>query len=205
MFLISGISGSKAADQAAVAPILFPEMKLRGAHPGELVAQLASAGAMSETIPPSLVLIIIGSVTGVSISALFAGGLIPAAVAAIALLIVTYFRSAPGSGRGHRADARTIVRALVYGAAGTRAAVPHPRRSCLRASRPRRRFRRSASSTACSSASSSTGSSHWRRVAPILVETASLSGAILLIIGAATAMAWALTQAGFAQQLASAI
>jgi TRAP-type C4-dicarboxylate transport system permease large subunit len=31
----------------------------------------------------------------------------------------------------------------------------------------------------------------WRRVYPILVDTASLSGAILLVVGAATAMAWA--------------
>jgi tripartite ATP-independent transporter DctM subunit len=45
----------------------------------------------------------------------------------------------------------------------------------------------------------------WKRVFPILVETASLSGAILLIIGSATAMAWALTQAGFAASLASAM
>ena len=36
MYLVSGISGSKAADMAAVAPILFPEMQRRGAHPGEL-------------------------------------------------------------------------------------------------------------------------------------------------------------------------
>ena len=36
----------------------------------------------------------------------------------------------------------------------------------------------------------------WRRLYPMLVETASLSGAILLIIGAATGMAWALTQSG---------
>jgi tripartite ATP-independent transporter DctM subunit len=42
----------------------------------------------------------------------------------------------------------------------------------------------------------------WRRMMPILVETAALSGAILLIIGAASAMAWSLTQAGFAQTLA---
>ena len=54
MYLVSGISGSKAADMAAVAPVLFPEMKRRGAKPGELVALLASSGAMSETIPPSL-------------------------------------------------------------------------------------------------------------------------------------------------------
>jgi tripartite ATP-independent transporter DctM subunit len=41
----------------------------------------------------------------------------------------------------------------------------------------------------------------WKRVYPILVETASLSGAILLVVGAATAMAWALTQSGFSRQL----
>jgi TRAP-type C4-dicarboxylate transport system permease large subunit len=43
----------------------------------------------------------------------------------------------------------------------------------------------------------------WRRLLPMLTETASLSGAILLIIGAATGMSWALTQSGFSQALAS--
>jgi tripartite ATP-independent transporter DctM subunit len=42
----------------------------------------------------------------------------------------------------------------------------------------------------------------WRRLYPMLVDTAALSGAILLIIGTATAMAWALTQSGFSGQLA---
>jgi tripartite ATP-independent transporter DctM subunit len=41
----------------------------------------------------------------------------------------------------------------------------------------------------------------WRRMGPMLVETAALSGAILLIIGCATAMAWALTQSGFSRDL----
>jgi TRAP-type C4-dicarboxylate transport system permease large subunit len=45
----------------------------------------------------------------------------------------------------------------------------------------------------------------WSRLLPMLVETASLSGAILLIIGAATAMAWSLTQSGFSQDLANAM
>ena len=43
----------------------------------------------------------------------------------------------------------------------------------------------------------------WRRVYPMLVDTASLSGAILLIVGGATAMAWALTQSGFSHALAA--
>ena len=48
---------------------------------------------MSETVPPSLVLITVGSVTGVSIAALFNGGLLPALLLAILLAIVAYFRS----------------------------------------------------------------------------------------------------------------
>ena len=75
MYLVSGISGSKAADMAAIAPALFPEMAKRGAKPGELVALLSAAGAQTETVPPSIVLVTIGSVMGVSIAALFAGGL----------------------------------------------------------------------------------------------------------------------------------
>src|SRR5205085_11684476 len=43
----------------------------------------------------------------------------------------------------------------------------------------------------------------WRRLYPMLIETAALSGAILLIIGAATGMAWALTQSGFLALLAT--
>jgi TRAP-type C4-dicarboxylate transport system permease large subunit len=45
----------------------------------------------------------------------------------------------------------------------------------------------------------------WSRIGPMLVQTASLSGAILLIVGAATAMAWAITQSGFSQNVAHAI
>src|SRR5574338_1157703 len=92
MYLVSGISGSKAADMAAVAPVLFPEMKARGAKPGDLVALLSATGAQTETIPPSLVLITIGSVTGVSITALFTGGLLPGVVLAVTLCMLVWWR-----------------------------------------------------------------------------------------------------------------
>ena len=52
----------------------------------ELASLLATSSAISETIPPSLVLITIGSVTNISIVALFTGGLLPAAVAALGLV-----------------------------------------------------------------------------------------------------------------------
>src|SRR5580692_8066805 len=114
MYLVSGISGSKAADMAAVAPVLFPEMKARGAKPGDLVALLSATGAQTETIPPSLVLITIGSVTGVSIAALFTGGLLPGAVLAVTLSALVWWRYR-GEDLGHvkRAGGGEIVRSLV--------------------------------------------------------------------------------------------
>ncbi|HTE82040.1 MAG TPA: TRAP transporter large permease subunit, partial [Reyranella sp.] len=115
MYLVSGISGSKAADMAAVAPVLFPEMKRRGSNDGEMVSILSASGAMSETIPPSLVLITIGSVTGVSIAALFTGGLLPGLVLAIALGVVAWWRSrdeAVGERVSRREIGRTFLIAL---------------------------------------------------------------------------------------------
>ena len=114
MYLVSGISGSKAADMAAVAPVLFPEMKQRGAKPGDLVALLAATGAQTETIPPSLVLITIGSVTGVSIAALFTGGLLPGVVLAITLSALVWWRYRDEDlSHVRRATGGEIVRAFV--------------------------------------------------------------------------------------------
>src|SRR3954453_9425768 len=114
MYLVSGISGSKAADMAAVAPVLFPAMKERGAKPGDLVALLAATGAQTETIPPSILLITIGSVTGVSIAALFTGGLLPGVVLAITLSALVWWRYR-GEDLSHvkRAGISEVIRSFV--------------------------------------------------------------------------------------------
>ena len=68
----------------------------------------------TETIPPSLVLITIGSVTGVSIAALFTGGLLPGLVLALALCAVVWWRYRDEDLRHvRRASAGQIGRALV--------------------------------------------------------------------------------------------
>jgi tripartite ATP-independent transporter DctM subunit len=201
MYLVSGISGSKAADMAAVAPALFPEMKKRGAKEGDLVALLSASGAMSETIPPSLVLITIGAVTGVSIAALFTGGLLPAVVGMIALGIVVYFQSRGEDMHGvTKASGAQIRKALWIALPAL--ALPFVIRTVV------------VEGVATATEVSTVGIAYtflaglfvyrqfdWKRVVPMLVETASLSGAILLIIGCATAMAWALTQSGFSKSL----
>ncbi|HEX4329390.1 MAG TPA: TRAP transporter large permease subunit [Burkholderiales bacterium] len=201
MYLVSGISGSKAADMAAVAPALFPEMKKRGTKEGDLVALLSASGAMSETIPPSLVLITIGAVTGVSIAALFTGGLLPAVVGMIALGVVVYFQSrGEDNSKVRRATKKDIAKAFVIAIPAL--ALPLVIRTVV------------VEGVATATEVSSVGvvytfivgllvyrQFNWRRLYPMLVDTACLSGAILFIIGCATVMAWALTQSGFSRAL----
>jgi tripartite ATP-independent transporter DctM subunit len=205
MYLVSGISGSKAADMAAIAPALFPEMRARGSKPGELVALLAATGAQTETIPPSLVLITVGSVTGVSIAALFTGGLLPGVVVG-AILCVVVWRRNRGESLAHvtRASAREIGRTFLVALPAI--ALPFVIRAAV------------IEGVATATEVSTIGIAYaalaglliyrqfdWKRIYPMLVETAALSGAILLIIGAATAMAWSLTQSGFSRDLAKAM
>ena len=205
MYLVSGISGSKAADMAAVAPVLFPEMKQRGARPGDLVALLAATGAQTETIPPSLVLITIGSVTGVSISALFTGGLLPGVVLAITLSALVWWRYR-GEDLSHvkRASGAEIVRTFIVALPAL--ALPFVIRAAV--------VEGIATATEVSTIGIVYGfvaglliyrRFRWRRLMPMLIETACLSGAILLIIGTATGMAWGLTQSGFSRALAGAM
>jgi tripartite ATP-independent transporter DctM subunit len=205
MYLVSGISGSKAADMAAVAPVLFPEMKARGVRPGDLVALLAATGAQTETIPPSLVLITIGSVTGVSISALFTGGLLPGVVLAITLSALVWWRyRREDLSHVKRAGGGEIVRSFVIALPAL--ALPFVIRAAV------------VEGVATATEVSTIGIVYglvvgllvyrrfdWRRLVPMLVETACLSGAILLIIGTATGMAWGLTQSGFSRALAAAM
>jgi tripartite ATP-independent transporter DctM subunit len=202
MYLVSGISGSKAADMAAIAPALFPEMRKRGAKPGELVALLAATGAQTETVPPSLVLITIGSVTGVSIAALFTGGLLPALVVGAFLCVVVWYRYRNEDlGHVQRSPWREIARNFAIALPAL--ALPFVIRAAV------------VEGIATATEVSTIGVVYavlagllvyrqfdWKRLMPMLVDTACLSGAILLIIGTATGMAWGLTQSGFSKLLA---
>jgi tripartite ATP-independent transporter DctM subunit len=200
MYLVSGISGAKAADMAAIGPILTPAMKQRGTREGDTAALLAVSAAAAETIPPSLVLIIIGSVTGISIAALFTGGLLPGVVCMLALAVAVKLRSR-GEGRGTEAfDLRQVGRTFLVAlpalvlpliirtavlegvATATEVAVIGIAYVLLVGAITMRRV-------------------SIPRIAAMLVETIAMSGAVMIIIALAGAMSWALTQSGFAQTL----
>jgi tripartite ATP-independent transporter DctM subunit len=93
IYLVSGISGSKIADVVAVGSILRRELKKQGYRAEDGAAVLASSAAMSETIPPSLAMLVLGSVAPISIGTLFIAGLLPAAVIALLLMILNYVLS----------------------------------------------------------------------------------------------------------------
>lgn len=93
VYIFSGISGASTADMAAVGGALKEPLRERGYPEGESVAVLAASGAMGVTVPPSIPLIIIGSLTTVSVGTLFVAGLLPALVLAIALVVAVFVRA----------------------------------------------------------------------------------------------------------------
>ncbi|WP_315830958.1 TRAP transporter large permease subunit [Bradyrhizobium prioriisuperbiae] len=111
MYAVSGLSGSKPADVAAVGTVMRKQLTERHGAP-EGAAVLAASAVMGETVPPSIAMLIVGSITNVSVGAMFIGGLVPAAVMALCLMVMIWFRArAAGLPRMPRAPASEIARA----------------------------------------------------------------------------------------------
>ncbi|MBC9245490.1 TRAP transporter large permease subunit [Paracoccus sp. 11-3] len=201
MFLVSGISGSKVSDMATVAPALFPEMRRRGHSGPEMTALLATGAAMADTVPPSIVLIVLGSVAGVSIAGLFTSGFAIAMVLLIVLALLARWKARDEDMSGvKRATLPLIGKAALISAPAL--VLPFMIRSLVGGG--------VATATEVSAIAVLYafiigivlyGGIPVRKIGTMLIDTAAMSGAILLILGAASSMAWALTQSGFARDL----
>lgn len=99
----AGISGSVLADAASLGPILIPAM-VKEKYPRDFSAAVtASSAVIGAIIPPSTVMIIVGSQLGISIGGLFAGGIIPGILVGLLLMVVSFFMSwRRGYGEVHR-------------------------------------------------------------------------------------------------------
>lgn len=87
MVLFSGVSGSTQADAAAVGSLMIPSMKRHGYGAARAGAIVAAASGMGILVPPCLTMVVYGSITNVSIGALFAAGIVPAVIMALALAL----------------------------------------------------------------------------------------------------------------------
>ena len=87
---MANISGSSTAEAAAVDSITIPPMKEAGYRPGYAASLVAAAATVGPIIPPSMTMIIYGSITGVSIGGLFMAGILPGILIAVLLMALIY-------------------------------------------------------------------------------------------------------------------
>ncbi|MDF1734072.1 MAG: TRAP transporter large permease, partial [Minwuia sp.] len=96
----AGISGSAIADSAALSRTFVPEMEARGYNRYYAGAITAASSMIGPIIPPSIIMIIYGGLTGTSVAALFAAGVLPGVLLAISLMvlngIIARVRNHPG-------------------------------------------------------------------------------------------------------------
>ncbi len=204
MYIMSGISGSKVADVAAVGTTMKDVMKKHHYDAGETAAVLASSAIMGETIPPSIAMLVLASVTSLSIGTLFVAGLLPAAVMALCLMVLIYVRAGKHRDSDQRYSLREIRSAgleaipaliapiILVGGIVSGLATPTE-----------------VSSTAVVYAvlvsvflykGLSVGG-FWR----VMVDTAAKAGMVLFITSTASTFSWSLTLAKVPQQIASLI
>ena len=89
----AAISGSSVATTAAIGGLMYPEMVKRG-YPKEYAAAVqAIGGTLGIVIPPSIVFVIYGNITGTSVSSLLMAGVIPGVICGIALCVYAYFNA----------------------------------------------------------------------------------------------------------------
>ncbi len=84
--IFAGVSGSSTADAAAISAIVIPTMKREGYKPGFAAALIATAGTIGAIIPPSMIMVVYGSIAQVSIGGLFLAGIIPGVLVGLFLM-----------------------------------------------------------------------------------------------------------------------
>lgn len=104
--LFSGISGSASADASAVGSTLIPAMLRDGYSKSFSVAVTAASATIGPIIPPSIVMVIYGSMTNVSIGTLFIAGIIPGILIGIAQMVVVRYYAVK---RGYKAENKVPI------------------------------------------------------------------------------------------------
>ncbi|MEM9325555.1 MAG: TRAP transporter large permease [Bacteroidota bacterium] len=107
--IFAGISGTAVADSASLGSILIPAMKKEGYDADFACAVTSSSSTIGPIIPPSMPMIIVGSLTGLSIGKLFLAGALPGLLLAIGYMLVSYMISLK---KQHPISSRASLRAM---------------------------------------------------------------------------------------------
>ncbi len=87
----AGMNGSVVADTATVGSLMVPAMKKAGYPPAFAAAITAVSSTIGGIIPPSIMMIVLANAGGISVGALFAGGIVPGLMIGVLLMIINYF------------------------------------------------------------------------------------------------------------------
>lgn len=108
--IFAGISGSSVADTAGIGAVLIPAMKKAGYGADFSVAITAISSTMGNIIPPSILMVLYGAMGGVSIGALFMGGVIPGILIGLTQFIGSYYLSKK---RNYPSNPRVTMRQFI--------------------------------------------------------------------------------------------
>ena len=92
-YIFSGISGASVADVSAMGSLLIPAMRRGGYRPEQAVSIVASASAMGMLVPPCIPMVVLANLTNLSVASLFVAGFLPAACMAVPLIVLIYFQA----------------------------------------------------------------------------------------------------------------
>jgi tripartite ATP-independent transporter DctM subunit len=84
----AGMSGSATADAASQGRILIPHMKKEGYDAGFAAGVNSASATIGAIIPPSITMVIYGSITNISVGALFLAGVVPGLVIGVGMMLV---------------------------------------------------------------------------------------------------------------------
>jgi tripartite ATP-independent transporter DctM subunit len=200
MYIVSGLSGAKTADVAAVGSVMRDMLHRQGYSLEQSAAVLAASAVMGETVPPSLAMLVLGSVTTLSVGALFIAGLIPAVVVALCLMALIYFQARQSdTPRAPRASLRQVAVATLGGLLPLLMPVILFAGILLGVGTPTE-----VSSFAVIyglALSAIYGELGPRQLLDNVIDCAALSGMILFILAAASSFSWTLSVAHLPQRL----
>src|SRR4030043_279177 len=89
--IMAGMSGSELADASGIGKVLIPTMKKEGYDSEFSAALTGAASTIGPIFPPSIPMVLIGGITGISLGRLFVGGVIPGIFMAVYLMAVVYY------------------------------------------------------------------------------------------------------------------
>lgn len=206
--LFAGISGSGAADTAAVGAILVPAMRKQGYNDCFSSALIAASGAIGPVIPPSSIMVVLGVCCSLSIGGLFVGGVLPGILIGLGLMMMAQFFVRSGRVSIHEPEGKFSFGKLFSSFFQALPAMGAP--VIILGGILGGVFTATEAAGVCVGYSILVGflfykELTWKKIWKAVIDAVSSTSMVLLIISTASIFAWIISVANLPEQIANAI